>query len=262
MVRLLSVLLASVTLVSGAEQQECDSDSLSALQTPTLLAAGRSGGAVPNTEEDETAAAAPGGSSGDLAQPAAVEKAWQNGTLEDFKAALDALAVEPIRSEEDVEDALDASGEKGDAVNGDDVDGVNDWSRRRYDFPPRRRYGGDGRRRDYDDSRRRDDGRRRYDDDRRRRGDNHGVVGETCCMCSHGLAHLGTLLYAADDYAHNYGSHNARWHCMQVCEHQCDWMGAGRMLGCYDERHIIQVNNRYAHRHGWNIWQESHGNIC
>merc|ERR1712087_617228 len=86
--------------------------------------------------------------------------------------------------------------------------------------------------------------------------------GETCCMCSLRLPHLGTLLYAAGDYDHNWGSHNALWHCNSVCRTQCRWMGSGRYLGCYDESHIRAVNRRYSHARGWYIWQERRGDIC
>jgi len=86
--------------------------------------------------------------------------------------------------------------------------------------------------------------------------------GETCCMCSLRLPHLGTLLYAAGDYNHDFGSHNARWHCQHVCREQCRWTGNGGYLGCYDESHIQSVNRRYGHRRGWNIWEERHGDIC
>jgi hypothetical protein len=81
-------------------------------------------------------------------------------------------------------------------------------------------------------------------------------------MCKKNLDHLGTLLYAAGDYDHNWGSRNAMQHCQDVCREQCEWMGEGRYFGCYDEDHIISMNERYGHRAGWNIWQESHGNIC
>lgn len=261
MARLLGVLLASVTLASGVEQQECDSDSLSALQTPTLLATGRSGADPSAVDVDKTAASSPGGSKSDVAQPAEAAKAFQNVTLADFKAALDALSVEPIRSDELDEDMDEEAPDA--PADGDKKDegGVGDWDSRRRYFDPRRRYNYP-RRRSYDDSRRRydNDGRRRSNDSRRR--GHHGNDGETCCMCSNPLEHLGTLLYAAGDYDHDFGAHNARWHCEHVCQQQCDWMGHGRMFGCYDEDHIIQVNNNYLHRSGWNIWQETHGNIC
>lgn len=82
--------------------------------------------------------------------------------------------------------------------------------------------------------------------------------GETCCMCSKQLPHLGTFLYAADNYSHDDGSHKARGHCEQVCRDQCHWKGNGRFLGCYDEDHIRSVNRQ----HGWHIWEERQGEIC
>lgn len=85
---------------------------------------------------------------------------------------------------------------------------------------------------------------------------------ETCCMCSIELPHLGSLLYAAEDYDHDHGSHDAHWECQQSCRQQCRWRGHGDFFGCYDENHIRQMNNRYEHRHGWSIWQERRGHIC
>merc|ERR1712154_501297 len=89
-----------------------------------------------------------------------------------------------------------------------------------------------------------------------------GYRGETCCMCSKPLRNLGTLLFAVEDYNHDYGSHNAMWYCQQNCARKCRWAASSAFYGCYDERHLLDMNRRYSHRHGWNIWQERRGDIC
>jgi len=85
---------------------------------------------------------------------------------------------------------------------------------------------------------------------------------ETCCMCSYDLRHLGTLLYAAEDYDHDEGAHNAQWQCQQSCRDQCNYRGKGDFFGCYDENHLRQMQRDYGHEHGFQIWQEKKGHIC
>lgn len=89
----------------------------------------------------------------------------------------------------------------------------------------------------------------------------HGRQGETCCMCSQ---HVGftTLLYAAEDYSHRHGSHSARWWCNQQCGRQCRRKG-GRKFGCFDERHLLEMDRNYGHRRNYHILHEKrYGNIC
>jgi len=89
----------------------------------------------------------------------------------------------------------------------------------------------------------------------------HGIFGETCCMCS---KHVGwnTVIYAAADYQHYFGSHAASWWCMQQCEVKCHLMG-GHLFGCYDEQHLLQMDTRYGRQAGYQILHNQHfGNIC
>jgi hypothetical protein len=89
----------------------------------------------------------------------------------------------------------------------------------------------------------------------------HGSPGETCCMCSKRWG-FSTILYAAGDYSHRYGTHSANWYCSQVCERQCRRKG-GHMFGCYDEAHLIQMDMRFGHNPQYTILHEEHfGNIC
>jgi hypothetical protein len=89
----------------------------------------------------------------------------------------------------------------------------------------------------------------------------HGIFGETCCMCS---MHFGrnTLLYAAEDYSHFFGGHNAFWRCQHSCESKCHRRG-GHVFGCYDEQHLLALDRYYGHRTGYQILHDQHyGNIC
>lgn len=92
--------------------------------------------------------------------------------------------------------------------------------------------------------------------------DHHGVSGETCCMCS---VHVGytTILYSAEDYHHWYGSHNAMWKCMHDCKWRCESnYHHGRYFGCYDERHLQEMDRQYGHRSGYSIQYGHFGSIC
>jgi hypothetical protein len=89
----------------------------------------------------------------------------------------------------------------------------------------------------------------------------HGIFGETCCMCS---KHFGrtTILYAAEDYSHLFGGHNAFWRCQHQCEYKCRSRG-GHLFGCYDEQHLQAMDRRYGHRANYQILHDGHfGNIC
>jgi len=89
----------------------------------------------------------------------------------------------------------------------------------------------------------------------------HGIFGETCCMCS---MHFGrnALLYAAEDYSHFFGGHNAFWRCQNSCESKCHGRG-GHMFGCYDEQHLLALDRYYGHRSRYQILHDRHyGNIC
>merc|ERR1712137_495464 len=90
----------------------------------------------------------------------------------------------------------------------------------------------------------------------------HGIVGETCCMCSI-RSGWSTLLYSAEDYSNWFGGHNARWRCEHECARKCesDWHH-GRYFGCYDEAHLHELDNRYGHRSGFSIYYGHFGNIC
>merc|ERR1711976_973842 len=90
----------------------------------------------------------------------------------------------------------------------------------------------------------------------------HGIVGETCCMCSV-RSGWNTLLYSAEDYSNWFGGHNARWRCEHECARKCeaDWHH-GRYFGCYDEAHLHELDNRYGHRSGFSIFYGHFGNIC
>merc|ERR1712061_714708 len=90
----------------------------------------------------------------------------------------------------------------------------------------------------------------------------HGILGETCCMCS---KHVGwnTVLYAAADYRH-YGwwAYSAKEECMQQCDVKCHLRG-GHMFGCYDEQHLLQMDTRYGQQAGYQILHDQRfGNIC
>merc|ERR1712087_398357 len=89
----------------------------------------------------------------------------------------------------------------------------------------------------------------------------HGIVGETCCMCSV-RSGWDTLLYSAEDYSNWFGGHDARWRCEHECASKCesDWHH-GRYFGCYDESHLHELDNRYGHRSGyrlslWSFWTD------
>jgi len=89
----------------------------------------------------------------------------------------------------------------------------------------------------------------------------HGILGETCCMCS---AHVGwnTVLFAAEDYSHFLGGHAAQWWCQRGCEAKCRARGAYK-FGCYDEQHLLAMDRLYGHRAGYSILHDQHfGNIC
>ena len=90
----------------------------------------------------------------------------------------------------------------------------------------------------------------------------HGIGGETCCMCS---VQMGseTLLYSAEDYNHWFGSHAARWQCDRECARKCgsDWHH-GRYFGCYDESHLRAMDNRCGHTSGYRIYYGHFGGIC
>jgi len=89
----------------------------------------------------------------------------------------------------------------------------------------------------------------------------HGAVGETCCMCSEHRG-LNTVLYAAADYSHWIGIHGATWWCNFECESKCRQHG-GHMFGCYDERHLQEMDRQYGHRSGYQILHQDHyGSIC
>jgi len=89
----------------------------------------------------------------------------------------------------------------------------------------------------------------------------HGVSGETCCMCSR---HEGwtTVLYAAEDYSYSHGVHSALWECQHECEHKCYSKG-GHYFGCYDEQHIVIMDQLYGHRSNYRVLHDDHyGDIC
>jgi len=89
----------------------------------------------------------------------------------------------------------------------------------------------------------------------------HGIFGETCCMCSKRVGFL-TVLYAAADYSNFYGGHAANYWCQQSCEIKCHFRG-GHMFGCYDERLLLQMDQQYGHRAGFQILHDrTFGNIC
>jgi hypothetical protein len=92
--------------------------------------------------------------------------------------------------------------------------------------------------------------------------DHHGVQGETCCMCSVYVGHT-TILYSAEDYHHWYGSHNAMWKCMHDCRWRCEHnYHHGGYFGCYDERHLQEMDRLYGHRSGYSIQYGHFGSIC
>jgi hypothetical protein len=92
--------------------------------------------------------------------------------------------------------------------------------------------------------------------------DHHGAQGETCCMCSVHVGHT-TILYSAEDYHHWYGSHNAMWKCMHDCRWKCESdYHHGRYFGCYDERHLQQMDRQYGHKSAYSIQYGHFGSIC
>ncbi|CAK9101969.1 unnamed protein product [Durusdinium trenchii] len=90
----------------------------------------------------------------------------------------------------------------------------------------------------------------------------HGVVGETCCMCSRRGNWGETILFAGGDYDHYYGSRSAHQQCDQVCELQCA-LQYGHKFGCYEEDDLRRFSQRYSGQANFVIQHKKwYGNIC
>lgn len=90
----------------------------------------------------------------------------------------------------------------------------------------------------------------------------HGVRGETCCMCSRRGRRGKTILFAAGDYDHFYGSRSAHRQCDRVCELQCAFQN-GHKFGCYEEDDLLRMSRRYRGQANFVIRHERrYGNIC
>ncbi|CAK9064302.1 3-hydroxyisobutyrate dehydrogenase [Durusdinium trenchii] len=90
----------------------------------------------------------------------------------------------------------------------------------------------------------------------------HGKRGETCCMCSRMNRRGKTILFAGGDYDHYYGKRTAHQYCDQVCEVQCA-LQQGHKFGCYEEKDLIRMSQRYQGQSNFEIRHENHyGSIC
>jgi len=71
-----------------------------------------------------------------------------------------------------------------------------------------------------------------------------------------------TILYAAEDYSQAFGSRTALYFCNRNCDVKC-LRRSGQKFGCYDEQQLIQLDQLYGNRQGYQILHDSHfGNIC